>query len=67
MAKALKLNADEVDYLLKKLANAKFGLDDDETRIMVYDLREKLQGVKTGTEPMFPQKPEAGDDDSGTD
>ena len=63
MAKALKLNPDEVDYLLRKVNGQKFGLDEDEKRIMVFDLREKLQGAKTGTEPMFPAKPDPNDED----
>ena len=63
MAKALKLNPDEVDYLLGRLERAKFGLDENEKRIMCIELRERLQGVKTGTEPMFPASGDPNDEE----
>jgi len=67
MPKTLKLTAEEVAYLLKKVSRAKFGLDENEDRIMVFELREKLLGIQNKTEPMFPPKPEENDGDPETD
>ena len=58
MAKTLKLNPDEAQYLLRKVSKQKFGLDDDEDRLMVLGIRSKLLDVQGATEPMFPTEEE---------
>lgn len=63
MAKSLKLNPDEAKYLLKKINAQKFGLDDEEDRLMVIGIRSRLLDVQGATEPMFPTQDPPPDDD----
>lgn len=65
--KTLRLGPDEAAYLLKKVEAQKFGLDDEENRLMCVGLRGRLRGCVEKTEPLFPAKQEEDDDDAGTD